>query len=251
MAQSKSLFQLTVSKGIIIVVCSFVGAVSGLYVGRAMLDERTHAAPYFVTDSSAFPDVGFGPGDSFPPEEYTEESGAKGNFRDILLGKSSLVIFADLDCEPCHKLLNAFQMELLQRLQPNVQVVVCLPVSGGPIREESRELAVGCRLVYYDSTDWLQEYNLLEYFLFCVSVLFCGGNTGGADSTGWSCPKSMCSMGYVRSRAVLSAGARMVRVAFRLESGAGLPQSAERLCGVRLLSVTGSACVWVLVYRSN
>ncbi len=160
MAQSKSLFQLTVSKGIIIIVCSFVGVVSGLYVGRAIFGKGTPATPYFVTDPSAFPAVGFGPGDSFPPEEYTEESGVRGNFRDMLLGKNSLVIFADLDCEPCHKLLNAFQMELLQRLQPNVQVVVCLPVSGGPIREESRELAVGCRLVYFDNSEWLQKYNL-------------------------------------------------------------------------------------------
>ncbi|MGD8605405.1 MAG: hypothetical protein PVH24_07515 [Candidatus Zixiibacteriota bacterium] len=160
MTQLKSLFQLTISKVIFIIVCSFVGAVSGLYVGRAMLDERTHAAPYFVTDSSAFPDVGFGPGESFPPEEYTEESGAKGNFRDILLGKSSLVIFADLNCEPCYKLLYAFQTELLQRLRPDVQVIVCLPLEGGPVREKYQGLVVGCHVVHFDSDTWLQRYNL-------------------------------------------------------------------------------------------
>ncbi|MGD8922949.1 MAG: hypothetical protein PVH24_06840 [Candidatus Zixiibacteriota bacterium] len=146
-------------KIVVTVGCSFLGVLAGIYAGNRFFYQaprQDYVAPNPLDSIS----VTLVPGDSFPPETYTDTAGKVGNFRDLLLGKNSLVVFANLYCEPCHDFLRLFQKHLRHQLQKKAQVIVCLSTHQRPVPEEYQGLMAGCELIFYDDATWSDKYRM-------------------------------------------------------------------------------------------
>ncbi len=145
-------------------IVGFCGVVAGIYVGHAIIGQKTspgsgpNPGGSYVTLDEKF--VNFEVGDLFPLEDYTDSDGQQENFEYLLKDKKSILLFFSLHCGPCFDLLRFWQANLRQRLQPGVQVIACLNKNLSSIPDEYVGLVAGMHVVFYDVEYWHDTYDM-------------------------------------------------------------------------------------------
>lgn len=142
-------------------IVSFVGVASGIYVGYAYILKKS-GAQVPITPTSAGPAswVNFHDGDAFPLEPFNDTAGKQGNFGDLVIDKNSILLFVTFHCDPCIDELQFYQMTIMSRLRPGVQLIVCIRDDEPVVPPEYAALLHGMTVVYYDFKTWHSGYGL-------------------------------------------------------------------------------------------
>ncbi len=173
MSKFKNLFESMYVKVIFIAVTLFIGISSGIYVGYAYIGANGEA----VSDNNATTEthgdhsngegidldeqfVNFGAGDLFPLESYVDKNNNKGNFENLLQNKATIFLFVSLTCTPCHDMLLYWNLNIQDKLNKDVQVVVCLREKDGEVPVEFMGLLENKQLVFFDGDHWSLQYDM-------------------------------------------------------------------------------------------
>ena len=149
------------AKMIFAAVVGFLGIASGIYVGYAIVEEKSPPRAPVLQSEVNEPFVTLDPGDLFPFEEYSDVAGKSGNFDSLLRGRNSLLLFVTFDCGPCIDFLKFWKLRMKDRLLSDVHVILCLSRRRGGIPPEYAGLVAGMQVVYYDEELWRERYHLV------------------------------------------------------------------------------------------
>lgn len=107
--------------------------------------------------------LAIGPGDKFPPEYCTLDTGEQIEFDSILLGHPTVLFFWHLDCPTCMEQAILWNTFMEPHLKSGVNQVACLQIGSGSTAMRYPNELQNKTIVYIDYERFERAYNLVVY----------------------------------------------------------------------------------------
>jgi hypothetical protein len=143
------------------------GITSGLYLGNEIFGEKQSSAEILNAPS----DLGvtdairqtFGLGDEFPNIEIQMQSGEKLQIQDILKGKRSGLIIAQLGCPPCEEYFGQWRNTVLPKVRNNTQQLVLISNDPKTNRKDLPKYLNTSTVLFMDMVSFEEKFNSHTY----------------------------------------------------------------------------------------
>ena len=139
--------------------------VAGMSIGNLLhrMDENHDFSRYVWVELNQYPEefMTLGPGDAFPPVDYSTSSGKEGDMSVLLKGAPSIVILGAAQCESCVETIKQWQ-KLRNHLKPRVRIIVCLTDEYGSPSTNS-DLLDGLTVVTLSQRQFFDYFNVIQH----------------------------------------------------------------------------------------